>query len=49
MKEKEMKRIGEWIVGVILEKLETEKVRKEVKELCKRFPTSLSFWNERSE
>jgi len=49
MKEKEMKRIGEWVSGLILEKLETEKVRKEVKELCKRFPTSLSFWNERSE
>ena len=37
MKEKEMKKIAEWIDGIISKKLKVEKVRSEVKILCKKF------------
>jgi glycine hydroxymethyltransferase len=38
MKEKEMEMIGEWIAGIILDKLQPDKVAIEVKTLCKKFP-----------
>ena len=39
MKEKEMELIGNWIAGIIKGNLETEKVLREVKSLCQKFPT----------
>ena len=38
MKEKEMKKIASWINEVILDEKSCLKVRKEIKNLCKRFP-----------
>jgi len=38
MKEKEMKLIANWIGKVLLKKLKTEPVRKQVEKLCRKFP-----------
>jgi len=38
MKEKEMKLIAGWIDGILNFKFKKEKVKKEIRDLCKKFP-----------
>ncbi len=43
MKEKEMKKIAEWIYRILIKKESPESIQKEVKNMCRKFPLPLNF------